>query len=189
MEPTETEVLTFSIGWSTQRWLTGKDEDEEGIELDGIIVTPDVILDGCPWELKATYMSVGRPIAENLHWIRQIMAQCKVTGKTTARLSRLGIMGDWKWVYKPKGYKDWCEEDQEAFQAEHPHPVLDAYRLEFTEDEVDANWNWLLQRKDTYETIVDTGELVSRSTCLPSGMEFMCSRCKYKPAVCYQGGK
>ena len=182
---TDEEVLTFSLGWSTQRWLTNKAEDEEGIELDGITVTPDVVLDGCPWELKATYMSSEKPIIENLHWLRQLMAQCKVTGATTAYLSRLGIMGDWKWVFKPKGFKDWDEEQKQQFNSEHSHPILDAHRIEFTQGEVDQNWEWLKERKQLFETVVSTGVLLSRQLCLPSGMEFLCGRCHYKPKECY----
>jgi len=45
-EDTEQEVLIYSIGWSTQRWLTNKEEDVEPIEVDGIIVTADAL--ACP---------------------------------------------------------------------------------------------------------------------------------------------
>jgi len=43
---TDEEILTFSIGWATQRWLTGATRDVPEIEKDGIIVTLDALV--CP---------------------------------------------------------------------------------------------------------------------------------------------
>ena len=42
----EHELLLFSLGLSTQDWLTGKQGDMDGIEVDGITVTPDAQM--CP---------------------------------------------------------------------------------------------------------------------------------------------
>lgn len=43
---TEREILLFSLGWATQRWLTSQAEDEPEKEVDGIIVTCDALV--CP---------------------------------------------------------------------------------------------------------------------------------------------
>ena len=45
-EDSEQDVLVFSIGWSTQSFLTSKFGDAPTIEKDGIFVTPDMLL--CP---------------------------------------------------------------------------------------------------------------------------------------------
>jgi len=45
-EDTDQETLIFSIGWSTQSFLTSKFGDAPTIEKDGIQVTPDMLL--CP---------------------------------------------------------------------------------------------------------------------------------------------
>lgn len=39
-------LLLFSLGYSTQRWLTGQDRDVPEKEVDGIIVTLDALV--CP---------------------------------------------------------------------------------------------------------------------------------------------
>lgn len=43
---TEKETLLFSLGWSTQGFLTGQSEDVPEVEIDGIIVTVDAL--ACP---------------------------------------------------------------------------------------------------------------------------------------------
>ena len=186
-EPTESEILIYSLGWASQRWLTGSFEPDEEYEVDGIKVTPDAVYpnyEACPWELKATYQSSNKAIIENLHWLRQIMAQCKVTGTTVAYLSRLEIMGDWKWVFKPKGFKDWSEADQKAFEKEHPHPTLSAVRLEFTQEEIDRNWDWMKERKVLFEAILETSILLPRVQALASGQDWECAFCPYHGVEC-----
>jgi len=182
-------LLLFSLGWSTQRCLTGQREDEPEMEVDGIIVTLDALYPETnpppvPWELKATFQSNTRPIEENIHWIRQIMAQCYVTGSCVAYLTRLEIMGDWKSIFKPKGFKDWSDEEQEKFQTEHRKPTLSAYRLEFTQEELDRNWAWLRERRDLFLQVLDTQKLLPKAVAIPSGQEWECGWCAYKEAGC-----
>jgi len=161
----EDDLLLFSMGWSTQRWLTGKEEDAPSLTKDGITVTCDVIkTDGSPWELKSTYQSSKRPITDNTHWFRQIMAQCFVTGATSAHLSRLEIMGDWS--FPKKG------------STERPkHPTLHAYRLEFTPEELARNWEWMQERKGLLQKLLDGGELLPKVIALPPAQEYECERC------------
>uniref|UniRef100_A0A6H1ZJM7 PD-(D/E)XK nuclease superfamily protein n=1 Tax=viral metagenome TaxID=1070528 RepID=A0A6H1ZJM7_9ZZZZ len=183
---TESQLLTFSLGWSTQRWLTGQSEDEPEIEKDGIKVTLDATWMGVPWELKATYMSNTKPIEESLHFVRQIMNQCYVTGTTEAYISRLEIMGNWKWVYRPKDPvklqalvdqfgEDWAK-----------HPTLTAVKFEFTQDELDHHWQWMQKRKQQYEGVIRTNVLLPKAQALASGMDFECGFCEYKEQ-CEQG--
>jgi hypothetical protein len=174
--PTEEDtLLLFSLGWSTQRWLTGQDKDEEPIEVDGIIVTRDCLRGTAPWELKCTFQSSARPIEENLHWVRQIMAQCYVSGTKTAYLSRLEVMGNWKSVFGKK---------EEKGLPENRKPTLSAYRLDFTQDELDANWTWLKQRKELFEAILATSQPLPRAAALPAGQDYECGYCPYNGVQC-----
>jgi hypothetical protein len=161
IEPTEKEILLFSIGWSTQRWLTGKAKDEDEREVDGIIVTCDDLVGGTPWELKATYQSNQRPILDQTHWIRQIMCQAFVTKSTTAYLTRLELMGNWK-------------------IKEGDRPTLHAYRLEFSQHELDKNWEWMKERAELFTGILDTKALLPKGVALPLGQGYECDYCNYK---------
>lgn len=196
MPNTDEQILTFSIGWSTQRWLTGTFEPDKEYEVDGIVVTPDMILmggnktyynneipvsigwenphpDGFPWELKATYQSANKSIEDNIHWMRQLMAECYVTGTTTAILSRFEIMGDWKNIFGNK-------KDSEPWR----RPTLGAWRVEFTQEELDRFWEWMLDRKMRYENLLagypETGLLLPKIVALASGQEWECGWCPYK---------
>jgi len=177
---TEHETLLFSLGWATQRWLTGQTEDEPEREVDGIGVTCDSLVDGVPWELKCTYQSNTKPIEENPHWIKQIEAQCYVTGSTTAYLSRLEIMGNWKWVYRPSKPETLARIIEEFGENWADHPTLHVYRLEFTQDELDRNWAWLKERKELYEAVLSTGKMLPKVIALPPGQTWECQFCNYQ---------
>lgn len=201
----DNDLLLFSLGWSTQRWLTGQAEDEPEREVNGIIVTCDALTDvseekvvlnretdargeestlwhierkGSPWELKATFQSSERPIAENVHWIRQIMGQCYVTKSTTAYLTRMEIMGNWKSIFGKK---------EEKSLPENRKPTLSAYRLEFSQDELERNWLWLLGRRDKFLAILESGQLLPKIEAIPSGQDWECSRCSYAGKECKGG--
>ena len=175
VEVTDADLLLYSLGYSTQRWLTGQDTDLPEKEVDGIIVTLDAEHEAMPWELKASFQSSTRPIEENLAWIKQIMAQCYVTGGTTARLTRLEIMGNWKSVFGKKEEKE---------LPENRKPTLSAWRLDFTQDELDKNWAWLKDRRDKFQEILKTGILLPKIVAIPSGQEWECERCNYKGNLC-----
>ena len=158
---TDKQVLLYSIGWATQRWLTGKDKDVAEKEVDGIIVTCDDMYEGCPWELKASYQSSNRPIEQNMNWVHQIQAQCYVMESLVAYLSRFELMGNWK-------------------IKEGDRPTLHTYKLEFTQEELDRNWQWLRERKALFQTVLDSGEILPKVLSLPSGQAYECQYCNYK---------
>jgi len=182
-------ILLYSLGWATQRWLTGKDEDVPEKEIDGIKVTLDALtldvrdktlpddatnaMAWVPWELKATFQSNNKPIAENTHWIRQIMAQCYVVAANTAYLTRFELMGNWK--FNKKG---------EPPDPANRRPTLTAFKFEFNQKELDANWKWLLERKEVYEKILETGKLVPKIVAIPTGQSFECSYCIFAGKEC-----
>jgi len=185
LAPTEDEQLRFAKGYAAQRWLTGTFEPDTSVELEGIIVTPDTLvalgLGGAPipWELKSTDQSSSKPIEENVAWIRQIMAQCKVTGSTTAKLSRLENMGDWNWVF-PRGA---TKEEKKANKEASVHPTLSAWALEFTPEEIDGNWTWLQARKEEFLKITE-GALLPRAVALASGQQWECQYCPFDGKEC-----
>ena len=108
------------------------------------------------------------------------MAQCKVTGTTTAKLSRLELQGDWSWVF-PKGS---TPEEKKANKLASKHPTLSAWNLEFTQDEIDANWGWMLERREEFMKILDTGVLLPRAAALASGQSWECQYCEFNGKEC-----
>ncbi len=172
------EILIFSLGWATQRWLTGKLKDAEAKVVDGITVTCDDLDEGgIPWELKCTWQSSEKPIMDNFHWIRQIMAQCKVQNSLSAHLTRMELAGDWKSIFKGAGYKALTPDEKQVFDIKHEKPTLHAFLLSFAPEEIDDNWQWLLSRKGLFEGAVETGKLLPKATALPSGATWECSFC------------
>lgn len=166
---TEREVLLFSLGWATQRWLTGKPEDEDTITVDGIQVTPDSSWKDNPWELKATYTSSEKPIVDNDSWLKQIMAQCYVTNTQTARLSRLELMGNWKSIFGAKEVKGLPQNSK---------PTLSVFKLEFEQAELANNWEWLKGRKILLKQIIENPKsLLPKVQALPPGHEWECDSC------------
>jgi hypothetical protein len=172
---TDSDLLLFSLGYMSQRWLTGQDNDMPEEEQDGITVTLDSTWENIPWELKATFTNSTKSVEENLPWLRQIMAQCYITGKTTAKLSRLEIMGNWKSIFGKKEEKD---------LPDNRKPTLSTWRLEFTVDELCRNWEWLLSRKRQFEEILSTGKLLPMAVAVPSGQQYECERCVYRGNSC-----
>jgi hypothetical protein len=172
--PSDDDLLLFSLGWATQRWLTGELEDEVPIEQDGIIVTMDCMDGDNPWELKCTFQSSERPIEENIGWIRQIMAQCHVAQTSQAYLSRLCVMGNWKSVFGKK-------EDKSL--PENRKPTLGAYLLEFTPQELEANWNWLIKRRELFLKVLESGMPLARRQVLEQD-EWQCARCTFNGNRC-----
>lgn len=193
-EDTDQETLIFSIGWATQRWLTSMDEDEPEKEVDGIKVTCDALIRDdrthfpgytvAPWELKASYQSSNRPIEENIHWIRQIMCQCYVQGTTEAYLTRFELLGDWGSVY-PKGKS---KEERDANRKASARPTLHAYKLSFTQEELDKNWQWFKDRRELFVKMLETKELLPKVVALPPGGAWECGYCSYQKD-CMEGLK
>jgi len=181
VEPKESDILRWGRGIASQRYLTRSLYDEPTVEIDGIQVTPDALwTDGNPWELKDTDASSNKQITDSPHYLRQIMNQCKVLGKTTARISLLFNMGNWRWVYRPKDpvkIQALVDEYGEDWAA---HPTLEVYKVEFTQAEIDENWKQMAARRDLYLKIHETGKLLPKPLALMSGSDFECSWCAYR---------
>ena len=181
LEPTpntEKETLLFSVGFMAQRWVVGIEHDVPEITVDGITTTLDALvcpkcwkvstelLCSCggksvPLEFKATYQSSNRPIEDNLSYIRQVMSQCYVTNTTEAYISRLCLMGDWK-------------------IKEGNRPILDAFHFTFKPEELNRWWAVMLERRDLFLGILETGNLLPLGVALLPGQEYECNFCPYK---------
>jgi len=59
-------------------------------------------------------------------------------------------------------------------------PTLSAYKLEFSQEELNKNWEWFKNRKLLYETVLETSELLPKILALPPGGSYECSWCHYK---------
>lgn len=181
VSPSRSDTLRFGRGLATQQWLTGSLSDMPEVEVDGIVVTLDALYEDSPWELKDTDQSSNRPIEENIYQIRQVLAQCKVQKSLVGRLSRLENMGNWSWVY-PKGS---TKEEKAKDKAASEHPTLTAFKMTFTQQEVDANWQWLQERRRLFLGILETKALLPLSKALAGKeMLFECERCQYRGKEC-----
>ena len=108
---------TLERGWGD---LLGKRPSE--VQLDGIYGSPDGLLeDGTLEEYKFTKMSSDKRPEENLRWMMQVKAYCKMLNTNKCRLHVLHINGN----YKP------------------PMPKYKVWELEFGTQEIEENWRVL----------------------------------------------
>jgi len=132
VEPTDEEVMLFSLGLGLQDVLTPAGAETPVYELDGIMFSPDFVLriqseQYC--ELKTTRMSLKRAkeaLPET--WIEYIMGGCYMRQVNTYELSGLYMMGN----YAP------------------PFPQIYSETLRFTDEELLLNWDHIIQRRDDY---------------------------------------
>lgn len=164
----------------SQRWLTGKDEDAPTVEVDGIQVTPDEwdCVRRAVWELKATYQSASRPVEESQNWMRQLMSQCHVMKTKVAYLTRFCLMGYYRRA--DKAAPETILKNEEQFGSDWAdRPTLHAYRLEFTKEDLERNWDWMKRRRDLYLEILETKKLLPKIVALDSGSTYECQYCPY----------
>jgi len=113
----------WAVGlWPNMTWQPGE------VSLDGVSGSPDGITERTLEEFKATWKSSfthGDILKERL-WMWQMMGYSKMLGVTEARLHVLWVNGD----YRP------------------PAPSYMAYRIRFTQEEIDRFWtNVVLKNK------------------------------------------
>ncbi len=143
--PTEEQVLYYATGLFYHN-LFEENLREIEIELDGITGTLDCIgfIDDTtiPVEIKTTRISSNKDILDMKHWLIQLKGYAKLIGSSRARLIVLHLVGDWK----------------------NPSPQLLCYDFEFTREEIDENWSWLISRRDILLDALDKGILPSIET-------------------------
>jgi len=129
-------------------WITGKgyhailEEEAKEVELekDGIIGTIDALKLGepgrreiLPIEVKSTRKSSARGLEDSPWWLEQLKGYCHLLGVRKGRLTVLHLMGD----YRERA------------------PKILTWDLEFTQDELEENWRWLLRRKEVLERALE----------------------------------
>lgn len=156
IEPTDEEVMLFSLGLGLQDELTPPEANRPVYQLDGIMYSPDFTLrlDEQLVELKTTRMSSKRPDMPET-WLEYIMGGCTMMGTDSYQLVVLHMMGN----YSP------------------PFPTIVAYSLKFDRDELAANWLRLLERKQVYENALAAGTLPTPYTYCK---DWECKLCRYK---------
>ena len=121
IEPTDMEVMLFSLGYALQDALTPKDATAPVINKDGIIYRPDMILDRRLNEIKTTRKSAKYHFMEDslpVTWVDYMMGGCYMMEKTEYDLIILYMMGN----YSP------------------PFPEIYAETIQFEAEELEANW-------------------------------------------------
>lgn len=165
IEPTDQEVMLFSLGFGLQDVLTPKGAVTPTYEMDGITFSPDFVLEfersgGYTVdserfvELKTTRMSSGKEDFPET-WLEYIMGGCFMQGIKEYQLSVLHMLGN----YKP------------------PFPEIKSYKLIFDEEELVANWEYLVNRMDIYAEAIESNKPPAPFTYCK---EWECKNCRYK---------
>ena len=163
-EPTEQEVMLFSIGYGLQDVLTPKDASAPVLEKYGIIYRPDMTflgteeLVGRLVEVKTTRKSAKNHFMDEflpLTWLDYMKGGCYIAEKTEYDLIILYMMGS----YSP------------------PFPQIYAETDEFDDDEIDEAWNRLMSNKAVLDTALELGEPPAP---FQNCYDWECQYCRYK---------
>ena len=148
LPPTPTEILYFLRGLGMQEALLGKDSPPE-VNHQGIILSPDYYKDGIIAELKTTMIGVKRLDEYDFPegWLRQLMAYCYALGKGRALLIVLTII----------------------------RSELLSYIVQFEDDELKANWKWLMERAVILEDAYTNDVLPE----VEEEEKWQCMNCRY----------
>lgn len=155
--PTEEELMLFAIGYGLQDVMTPENTETPTFEQDGVTFRPDFMLklNGDAYaEIKTTRMSTARPELPET-WYEYIKGGCYMRGVEKYYLSILHLMGN----YKP------------------PFPQIRSFTLEFTEDELQFNWDYLMARKRVFDEAIQTN---TPPTQFMYCKDWECKNCRYK---------
>lgn len=157
---TEREILLFAIGCGLERLLLKHQRKVDAGVVDGIHFTPDFLaFTDLPGELKTGRFGRKR-IEEGVPdtWKRQILGYMKCLGVNQFELAYLYIIS----------------------------PELMPFRVKASQEEIDENWQWMLERKVIYlncmeQNIVPIPRLFAES--------WECDYCRYSVRCEAQGGE
>lgn len=127
-QPNDEEVMLFALGYGLQDVLTPRDSEAPVISKDGIIYRPDFILSLRQNEIKTTRKSARNHYMDEYipqTWLDYMMGGCHIVGSNEYDLIVLYLMGS----YSP------------------PFPQLYCDTFYFSDDELAANWQTILERK------------------------------------------
>lgn len=161
VDPTDEEVMLFSLGLGLQDEFTPKEAAAAVVyEEDGITFSPDITLhlhSERPTEyveMKTTRISSEKGSFPD-SWVEYMMGGCFMRKVNTYDLSVLHMMGN----YKP------------------PFPVIKSYRLEFTDDELFDNWDYITHRRDVYCEALKIGKAPTPGEWCK---DWECKNCRFK---------
>ena len=156
--PSNELLLLFMLGWAMQHEVLGVPEEE--MELDGIKMSVDAPFNGEFIEFKTTRLSAGKfSFDEHPNWIMRTKGYCHARGITKGFIVIIFLNGD----YKP------------------PRPMMKAFELEFTPEELQSNWLNVRSRKEILEEAIEHKSYPS--TDYHAGWE--CKRCEHNvPGRC-----
>ena len=160
IEPTDQEVMLFSLGYGLQDVLTPKDAEAPIFTKDGVTYSPDMLfsLNGEDnlVEIKTTRMS-EKTLADSLPetWLEYIKGGCFIRAVNTYDLAVLLMMGN----YHP------------------PFPLLKCETLLFDDDELFDNWGEMLKRKAVLEEAISSNK---PPYPFQNCQEWECKNCRYR---------
>jgi len=201
LPPSDDETLLWSLGYGYERVLISR-LHMEPIVVDGIIGTPDFAFpDGTPADLKTTRMapttSLGCAICGEKRNGHPGRAKA---GHPYTKSEPVPFVMPEGWVRQFKSYRYmlnrgviWMSTDPRwTFGVVVVHliqPDIRAYLLHFSEPELFAHWQWMLERSNTLESMLaaqDPQPFIHQ-------MDFECDHCSRKLdcqlAQSLQGGK
>jgi hypothetical protein len=146
--PTEAESLTFSIGLGLERVIIQHTATRvEPIEIEGVWLSPDFLLQNIHSELKTTRWGENHDLPST--WLQQVMNYCYATDHLVYNLVVLHII--------PAKLRGW--------------------RLFFTQEEIEENWGYMLQRKEVLEQALND-QVPPREFTYNEDWE--CANCRYR---------
>ena len=164
IDPTDQEVMLFALGYGLQDVLTPKDAKAEVYQYEGVIYRPDMRLEasvaelGRLIELKTTRKSAKHHFQDEAippTWLSYMKGGCKITGVCKYDLAVLYMMGN----YAP------------------PFPVIYCDTFEFTEAEIDSNWEVIRANKIVLDESLKAG---MPPNPFQHCYEWECQYCRYK---------
>ncbi len=161
IEPTDTELLNFATGYGLQEVMFPA--ETVAYEKEGILYRPDGTLQvnrqevQTLVEIKSTRAGVKRYQEGDLPetWVKYMKGGCKIRGVTSYDL---GVI----------------------YLSERPSARIISETILFEQEEIDENWEWLLQRRDQYKLAIDTETAPVPYT---TAAKWMCEGCRYS-TVC-----
>ncbi len=159
LPPTDTELLLFATGYGLEAMLTHSTAETPVYEVEGITCRPDNVLQ-CPIsesklvEIKSTRSGVKRYQEGSLPdtWITYTKGVCHMLGENKYNLTVIYV-------------------------AERPSARIISETLTYDNDEIEDNWNWLLERRDIYEYALQNEQCPEPFTTCEM---WQCNYCKYK---------
>jgi len=175
-----TMLLNISLGRAFERMLSVCGELEPK-EKDGILVTPDDMVDGVLTEIKMTKetFELFNPVESHPDWVKGMMAECEVYNTNIHHLAVGFIAGNMQsksWfgqkLHKQAGIIPLQEWVNSAFEV---------WTFEFTKAEIKENWNWLKERIDYLFECIEKGQPPSMATITLDlqDKKWLCKNCRW----------